>query len=77
MTCSEKTDFFAVIEVTSSSMWQENLTTKENECAGMGWLKYVIVIREGVENEVEEYDVVGSLEPFREQAVDEMIGRRM
>lgn len=72
VTYSKKNVLVPVAELTSPLTLQKDLTTKWNIYARTGLPKYVIVHRERVNNEAEDCVVVGSLEPFRKQTVDEM-----
>lgn len=53
---------------------QEDLTMKCKKYACTGFSEYVIVHREGVGDETKGCVILRFLEPFREQAVDEMVG---
>lgn len=72
-TYSEKNVFVAVIEFRSSSRCQEGFTTKLNEYAITGFPKYVTAHRGRVKSEAESCSIVGSLEFFPGQTVDEMV----
>lgn len=74
-TPSDKNVSAAVFEVTSSRTWQEGLSMC-NEYARTSFSEDVIVHRGGIENEADGCVMVGSLEHFRGQAVEETVGRQ-
>lgn len=63
----------AIIEVTSSTKWEEDVTARCNKFAGTGFPKYVVVPQKQVGAKAEERVAAWSLEPFCGRAVDEMV----
>lgn len=62
-TCSTENVPVAVIEVTSSTIWQEHFTTKWNEYGRTRMPKYVVAPRMGLRGEARGSISVGPQEP--------------
>lgn len=74
MIYSEKGVLLALIEVAACLNWQEDSTTRWNEYACMGFLKYVLAHRGRVLYKAEGCVIERPLESCRGHAVDEMKG---
>lgn len=76
-TYSKINDPVAANEITNRSTLQKDLTTKWNEHAGTGSLKYMVLHLAGVGSEEKRCVSMRSLVPFHGQAVDEMFATEM
>lgn len=72
---SERNVSIVVIEISSSSTGQKDLTTKFSDCAHTCFSKYVNSYIEKTKNEAKGCVVVGSLQPFCGHAMDERVRR--
>lgn len=76
-TYSRDTISIAVIDLASSTTWQEDVTAVWDEYAKTGGSEYVIAHRKGMGIKAENCITVGSVQPFLGQAVHEMVATEM